>query len=182
MGDRGPGVVVFDAGGGIVLRNPAAHDAMDDLCGAGFAGAASDPVRAAAARLRDPSPGRSREPAPVSLVRGCSGAWYELRASRAEAAAGRSAGVVVTIQRVPAGGGGIAIRLYGLTPREREIAEMAARGASTKAIAATLGLSPYTVQEHVGNACQKMGVRGRRALVARLFLGNSADEEAKNSN
>lgn len=181
MGDRGPGVVVFDAGGGVVLRNPAAHDAMDDLCGSGPAGAALDPVRAAAARLGEPCPAGPHEPTPVSLVRGGSGAWYALHASRAESAAGAGPGVVVTIERVPAGAG-IAIRLYGLTPREREIAEMAARGASTKVIAATLGLSPYTVQEHVGNACQKMGVRGRRALVARLFLGTSVDEEAKNPN
>ena len=37
-------------------------------------------------------------------------------------------------------------------------------------LAATLGISPYTVAEHLDRACAKVGVRGRKALVAKLFL------------
>lgn len=174
MGHNGPGVVVLDADEGVVLRNAAAHAAMDDLCGCGASG---DPVRTIVARLRDAGPGTRRGTAAAIRVRGGSGMWYELTASWAEAGAVSAGRAVVTIDRVPSGPR-IPIRPCGLTPREREIAEMAALGASTKAIAATLGLSPYTVQEHVGHACQKMGVRGRRALVARIFFEDRAHEEA----
>jgi DNA-binding CsgD family transcriptional regulator len=44
-----------------------------------------------------------------------------------------------------------------------------ARGDASKAIAAALGLSVHTVQEYVGRACRKVGVRTRRELVARLL-------------
>ena len=61
-------------------------------------------------------------------------------------------------------------RLYGLSQREREVAAALARGDSTKRIAARLGISPHTVKEHVERACDKIGVSGRRALVARLYF------------
>jgi DNA-binding CsgD family transcriptional regulator len=58
---------------------------------------------------------------------------------------------------------------YGLSPREGEILRRVARGDATKAIASALGLSAHTVQEYVGRACRKAGVRTRRELVARLL-------------
>jgi DNA-binding CsgD family transcriptional regulator len=66
------------------------------------------------------------------------------------------------------GTSGVAER-FGLSPREQEILRRVARGDATKAIAAALGLSTYTVQEYVGRACRKAGVRTRRELVARLL-------------
>lgn len=44
------------------------------------------------------------------------------------------------------------------------------RGDSTKEVAAALGLSPHTVSEYLDRACGKVGVRGRKALVARLYF------------
>ncbi len=44
------------------------------------------------------------------------------------------------------------------------------RGFSTKEICKTLYISEYTVQEHLSNVFDKVGVRGRRALVKRLYL------------
>jgi DNA-binding CsgD family transcriptional regulator len=58
---------------------------------------------------------------------------------------------------------------YGLSPREHEMLRRIARGDANKAIAAALGLSAHTVQEYVGRACRKVGVRTRRELVARLL-------------
>jgi DNA-binding CsgD family transcriptional regulator len=61
-------------------------------------------------------------------------------------------------------------RRHALSPREREVLAHAARGAPTKQIAAALGISVYTVQDHIDRACDKLGVRGRAELLARLFL------------
>ena len=55
-------------------------------------------------------------------------------------------------------------------PVEGEVVAAVVRGEPTKCIAASLGISPYTVAEHLDRACAKVGVRGRKALVARLFL------------
>jgi DNA-binding CsgD family transcriptional regulator len=61
---------------------------------------------------------------------------------------------------------------YGLSFREREVVELVARGASRKQISATLYISEYTVQDHLSNIFDKVGVRGREALIKRLFLDN----------
>ena len=61
---------------------------------------------------------------------------------------------------------------YGLTSRERSIVDLVVRGFSTKQISATLYISEYTVQEHLCNVFDKVGVRGRQALVKRLFFDN----------
>ena len=52
-----------------------------------------------------------------------------------------------------------------LTVREREIAVLAARGRTNKQIAEELFLSVRTVESHLLNACQKLGVENRRKLV-----------------
>jgi DNA-binding NarL/FixJ family response regulator len=55
-----------------------------------------------------------------------------------------------------------------LTRREREVAELAARGASDRAIAARLSLSVRTVNAHLRAVYGKLGVEGRGALRALL--------------
>ena len=45
-----------------------------------------------------------------------------------------------------------------ITPREREIIQLAAEGCSTKVIAKTLNLSDKTVEAHRGNVYQKLGI------------------------
>ncbi|MCL6439096.1 MAG: helix-turn-helix transcriptional regulator [Rubrobacteraceae bacterium] len=61
---------------------------------------------------------------------------------------------------------------YGLSPREEEVAKLVVRGLSTRQISRMLFISEYTVQNHVSNACEKVGVRSRGELVRRLFLDN----------
>ena len=61
---------------------------------------------------------------------------------------------------------------YGLSDRERAIVDQVAQGASTREISHALYISEYTVQEHLSNIFDKVGVRGRRALVKRLFFDN----------
>ncbi len=56
----------------------------------------------------------------------------------------------------------------GLTPRELQVIEHVVSGHSTKAIAAELGISPYTVQAHLTSIFAKTGHRSRRDLINRL--------------
>lgn len=51
-----------------------------------------------------------------------------------------------------------------LTPREREIASLAAQGLSSNEIAARLFLSPRTVNNHLQSTYAKLGIRGRHEL------------------
>jgi DNA-binding CsgD family transcriptional regulator len=53
-----------------------------------------------------------------------------------------------------------------LTLREREIATMAAQGLSNRAIAERLGVSVRTVDTHLSNLYNKLGVNSRAALRA----------------
>ncbi|MET7709558.1 helix-turn-helix transcriptional regulator [Micromonospora sp. NPDC005413] len=52
----------------------------------------------------------------------------------------------------------------GLTPRERQICELASTGHDNAAIAAQLVLSVRTVENHLRRAYVKLGVRGRNGL------------------
>ena len=55
-----------------------------------------------------------------------------------------------------------------LTPREREVAAMAAAGSTSRTIADSLGLSQRTVETYLQNAYDKLGVSSRAALAAAL--------------
>jgi len=54
-----------------------------------------------------------------------------------------------------------------LTPKEREVTALLARGASTAAIASALFVSPATVKTHLAHIYAKLGARGRHEAVAR---------------
>jgi DNA-binding CsgD family transcriptional regulator len=57
---------------------------------------------------------------------------------------------------------------FGLSPREREMILLIARGLPNKGIAAELGISPSTVRTHIYNLFQKVGARSRIELLALL--------------
>ena len=59
-----------------------------------------------------------------------------------------------------------------LTARELEVFELLVLNKSTKDIAEFLGISEKTVRNHISNAMQKLGVKGRaQAVVELLKLG-----------
>jgi DNA-binding CsgD family transcriptional regulator len=170
-GVSGPGVLILDAAGRPALRTPLVTRWLADIADTGFGGTDHLPlsVIGLAAHLR-----RTRADVPGESfvrVRGASGRWYVLRASLTEPDASGSSSVVVVVrpalrrETAP-----MLTRLYALSDREREVVAAAARGEPTKRIAATLSVSPYTVEEHLTRACRKIGVRGRKALVAKLFV------------
>lgn len=65
--------------------------------------------------------------------------------------------------------------LGGLTPRERDVALIAAEGLDTRAVARRLGVSPRTVEHHLSAAYRKLGVANRTALAA--LLGGRQPEQ-----
>ena len=56
-------------------------------------------------------------------------------------------------------------RLAALTRREREVLEHVASGKANKAIAADLGISERTVEQHRAHGLRKVGARSVAALV-----------------
>jgi DNA-binding NarL/FixJ family response regulator len=62
-------------------------------------------------------------------------------------------------------------RILQLTPRERQLASLAAAGLSTAQIAKSLYLSPYTVKDHFKSIFAKTGVHSRRELAITLTGG-----------
>jgi DNA-binding CsgD family transcriptional regulator len=175
-----PGFLVLGADGGIALRSPAVNRYLDDL---GMDALGDDgplpyavlSVRGRLARLRqlgDDAPGAAR-----LRARGRSGRWYALQATLSEPdAAGRASTIIAIEPAAPREIAPLLFRLYGLSPREREVLVWVVRGESTKRIAGHLGLSVYTVQDYLDKACDKVGVRGRKALVAKLFRDGFAPD------
>ncbi len=58
--------------------------------------------------------------------------------------------------------------LRDLTPQELQVALIIAKGATTKEAAASLFLSPKTIEFHLGNTYRKLAVRSRAELVRRV--------------
>jgi DNA-binding CsgD family transcriptional regulator len=61
-----------------------------------------------------------------------------------------------------------------LTRREREVALLAAGGASSRDIAEQLYLSTRTVDTHLARAYRKLGITGREQLAAALGTAPTA--------
>lgn len=56
-----------------------------------------------------------------------------------------------------------------LTKREKEVFELLVLNKTTKEIADDLGISEKTVRNHISNAMQKLGCKGRAGAVIELL-------------
>jgi DNA-binding CsgD family transcriptional regulator len=177
-GDDVPGVLVLDHKGRIVEHTQAAKRYLEELgdLGPGWREGEGLPlalwmVVGALRRSLDPQTERDRGMVPTLTAKARSGRWLTLQAALTEAAPGSRSQKMVVIE--PAGPKQIAwlrAAAYGLSAREREVVDLVVRGASRKQISAALYISEYTVQDHLSNVFDKVGVRGREALIKRLFL------------
>lgn len=64
-------------------------------------------------------------------------------------------------------------RSRDLTPRQRQVVEHIAQGATDREIAGVLGISESTAHKHVQNALRRANARTRSQLVARMHRGGS---------
>jgi DNA-binding CsgD family transcriptional regulator len=129
-------------------------------------------VASVAHRARQAFAERTQEVAQARVPRRAGG-WLLLDASMMGDDAQGRVGVIVHRASPPQIAGLIA-EAYGLSKREREVTRLVLNGLSTREISDRLTLSPYTVQDHLKAVFEKVGVRSRRDLVARLFLQHYA--------
>jgi DNA-binding CsgD family transcriptional regulator len=117
--------------------------------------------------------GTSDAPAivPRLRVRGRSGRWLALHAACSEATDTRPAERLVVIAPAPAQElVWLGMTAYGLSAREEEVVKLVVAGLSTKQISERLFIAEHTVQRHLSNIFEKVGVRSRRDLVKQLFF------------
>jgi len=172
-----PGVVVIDDHWHITQWTAAAESQLADLADASTATLApTSAIVDLVARQR--APGGAGGVGLLSLP-GRSGRWYTLRAATTEPDEfGRCSTVVII---TPAGRREVApslTRRYDLSRREREAVSLAVRGFAVEEIADRLGISPLAVQGHLDRAAAKIGVRGRRALLAKMFVDSGVPRRA----
>jgi DNA-binding CsgD family transcriptional regulator len=128
-------------------------------------------VLGALERSLAPASGQDQHRVPRLRVRARSGRWLTLDASLTEPSAHRPSERVVVVG--PAQTEDIAwltLTAYELSPREEEVVRLVVRGLATSQIAAQLFITEHTVQRHLSNIFEKVGVRSRRDLVKRLFV------------
>jgi DNA-binding CsgD family transcriptional regulator len=98
-----------------------------------------------------------------------SGGWVTLHASL-PGSPGDGRVAVVLERATGARSATVRLEAVGATAREREVATLLARGLSRAEMASTLVVSRHTVEDHVKNLYEKLGVASRQELVARVFL------------
>lgn len=182
-----PGVLTLDRSGRIISHTPAAEHWLRDL---------EDlhplwrheyipmTVRMVSGALRHalaPESDSEHNLIPRVRVRGRSGRWLALYGSLTEPSGDRPGETVIVIG--PAKPDEVAwlnVAAYGLSPREEEVVGLLVRGFTSSQISHTLFISEHTVQRHLSNIFEKVGVRSRKTLLKRLFFENLLPEMAGN--
>lgn len=159
--EEAPGLVLIDQGLSVEAASPTAHLWLDELNGSVDAPPVSVLSLAGQVLSGAAAPTTSR----VLSVRS---RWLVLHGALL------SDGQVSLIidQARPTHLEPLLMQLYGLTPREQEIARLVLRGQSTAQIGAELSITDGTVQAHLRGIFDKTGVRSRRALVSAVFQGH----------
>jgi len=179
-GERVPGVLVLGDRGEVIQHTEAAERWLRDLDdlkdgwqeGEGLPAPVWMVVGALRKALK-PETDRDLGGVPSVRVQTSSGRWLTFHGARTESRDGRGSETMVIIEPSrPQELAWLRASAYGLSERERAVVDLVVQGASTEEISQALYISKHTVQEHLSNAFDKVGVRGRRALVKRLFFDN----------
>ncbi|MEZ4561849.1 MAG: helix-turn-helix transcriptional regulator [Thermomicrobiales bacterium] len=168
-----PGVLIFDAHGR-ATSTPAAEALLSDLgeLHPRWREAAFMPT-AVQVVLRALGESLAEQPGVASRmrVRGRSGRWLALHAASSEATDLRPEERTVIIAPAPPQDLiWLGMAAHGLSAREEEVARLVVGGLSTRQISDRLFIAEHTVQRHLTNIFEKVGVRSRRDLVKHLFF------------
>ena len=173
-----PGMLTLDQRQRIVSCTNAAERWLRELgwpaSARGDATQLPEPVRMLLRALRRtlaPDTAADTRRIPRLSVQTPSGRWLSLMADTAIAQGDAPPVTMVLIEPLgPREAAWLRRSAYNLTPREEEVVGLVAHGLATREIAAALCVTDYTVQEHLSHIFDKVGVRGRRALLKRLFF------------
>jgi DNA-binding CsgD family transcriptional regulator len=172
-----PGVLTLDRSGRVVSHTPSAEQwlgDLQDLHPSWRDDGLPITVRMVFGALKhalDPESDRDLNLIPRVRVRGRSGRWLALHGSLAEPSGERPAETVIVIGPAKAEEvAWLSVAAYGLSPREEEVVGLVARGFSNRQISNALFISEHTVQRHISNIFEKVGVRSRKSLLKSLFF------------
>jgi DNA-binding CsgD family transcriptional regulator len=176
--DDAPAVLVLSADLRVISTADTAESLLAELQDTEVTGV-SDPerlpmsVRGVALRATHPADGIG--PA-TTRVRTRRGQWLTIRAAALDA----GQRVAVVMERTPRSDVvSLVLAAYGLTARESEVAAHVLLGLSTQDVSEVLGISEYTVQDHMKSIFDKTGVSSRKELAAQLYaqceVGDRAD-------
>jgi DNA-binding CsgD family transcriptional regulator len=167
---EGPGLILLDDDLAVVGVNPAAQRLLDQvLLDPEVERVVPSAVFSVAALVRGLENRGEASETPKARVKAASGRWLMAHATRLDASDGERKIAVIVEPAPPLEAGAIALRAYGLTPRELEVAGLVLQGFSTAEIAAQLVVSELTVQQHLKGVFDKAAVRSRRELVSEVF-------------
>jgi DNA-binding CsgD family transcriptional regulator len=163
-------VVELDSTGAPARISTSAEPLLEELSG----GSVEDGLRTAALHAvasATRSAVSARDPElPRSVVRTPVGTWLVLHGALVGSPG--SGEVAVFVQRAhPTLVAPLLLEAYGLTPREREVAQLTLRGATAVQAGGLLSISPHTVNDHLKAIFEKTGTRSRGELSATLFFG-----------
>jgi DNA-binding CsgD family transcriptional regulator len=156
---NGPAVVLLGPDGEVQSATTAALELLGDDAQAVLSGIAIRSLLGAIAHGADTARAR---------LHASNGTWLQLQVSRLTGSASPGQ-IVLTI--APASARDLTALLldaHGLSRREQAVCRAVLAGQSTSEIAASLYISPHTVQDHLKSIFDKVGVRSRRELTAHL--------------
>ncbi len=172
-----PGVLTLDRSGRVVSHTPSAErwlGELEDLHPAWREGGLPIAIRMVAGALNralNPQTERDSNLVPRLRTRARSGRWLALYGSLTEPSFERPSETVIVIEPAkPEEVAWLNVAAYGLSPREEEVLRLVVRGLSNRQISQRLFISENTVQRHLSNIFEKVGVRSRKALLKHLFF------------
>jgi len=174
-----PGVLTLDHSGKVVSHTPSVEHWLGDLEDLGPHWRDEQlpmTVRMVSGALKHALAPRSDNDlnlVPRVRVRGRSGRWLALYGSLTESSGDRPGETVIVIGPAkPEEVAWLNVAAYGLSPREEEVVALLVRGYTNREVSWALFISEHTVQRHLSNIFEKVGVRSRKNLLKRLFFEN----------
>jgi DNA-binding CsgD family transcriptional regulator len=169
-----PGLVVLTDDWSVESLTPGTERWLSELPGGDWEARGRLPPSVVAVAGRALRTAESEEvPGEVAFARVLSrqGRWMVLHGAALVANGARRVAVILEPAH-PARIEPLLMAAYQLTEREQDVTRLVLRGESTGQIAATLSVSPHTVQQHLKSVFEKTGVRSRRELVGKVFFAH----------